>query len=63
MLCGKLPLEQTNDCGCDVAHHGTGKIATGNVVVFAVLLLVLAFVLLRLVLNDVHNSLTCFLLT
>ena len=47
----------------DVAHHGTDKKATSNVVVFAVLLLVLALVLLLLVLNDVHNSLTCFFLT
>ena len=47
----------------DVAHHGTGKIATRNVVVLAVLLLVLTLVLLLLVLNDVHNSLNCFFLT
>ena len=47
----------------DVAHHGTDKKATSHEVIFAVLLLVLVFVLLRLVLNDVRNSLTCFLLT
>ena len=47
----------------DVAHHGTGKIAAGNVFVLAVLVLVLALVLLLLVLNDVHNSLNCFFLT
>ena len=54
---------QIKDYPGDVAHHGTDKKATSNVVVFAVLLLVLVFVLLRLVLNDVRNSLTCFLLT
>ena len=47
----------------DVAHHGTGKIAAGNVFVLAVLVLVLALVLLLLVLKDVHNSLNCFFLT
>ena len=47
----------------DVAHHGTGKIAAGNVFVLAVLVLVLALVLLLLVLNDVHNSLNSFFLT
>ena len=46
----------------DVAHHGTGKIAAGNVFVLADLVLVLALVLLLLVLNDVHNSLNCFFL-
>ena len=47
----------------DVAHHGTGKIAAGNVFVLAVLVLVLALVLLLLVLADVHISLNCFFLT
>ena len=54
---------QIKDYPGDVVHHGTDKKATSHEVIFAVLLLVLVFVLLHLVLNEVRNSLTCFLLT
>ena len=58
-----ITARQIKDYPGDVAHHGTDKKATSHEVIFAVLLLVLVFVLVRLVLNEVRNSLTCFLLT